>query len=68
MQVIEFNQLGNPADVLTLKNVPDQTPGAGEVKVRVLATPIHPANLLQIAGQYAAAPALPFKAHTLILN
>ena len=31
MQVIEFNQLGNPADVLTLKNVPDQSPGAGEL-------------------------------------
>lgn len=59
MQVIEFNQLGNPADVLTLKEVPNQSPAAGEVKVRVLATPIHPANLLQIGGQYAAAPPLP---------
>jgi len=45
--------------VLKLKQVPDQSPGAGEVKVKVLATPIHPANLLQIAGAYAAAPELP---------
>ncbi len=59
MKVIEFNELGNPADVLKLKQIPDQSPGAGEVKVKILATPIHPANLLQIAGQYAAAPALP---------
>lgn len=59
MQVVEFNQLGNPADVLSLKQIPDQSPAAGEIKVKVLATPIHPANLLQIAGAYAAAPALP---------
>lgn len=59
MQIVEFSQLGNPADVLTLKQVPDQSPGAGEIKVKVLATPIHPANLLQIAGAYAAAPNLP---------
>ena len=59
MKVIEFNTLGNPADVLQLKDVPAQSPGAGEIKVQVLATPIHPANLLQIAGEYAAAPDLP---------
>lgn len=59
MKIIEFKKLGKPADVLHLKEVPDQTPGAGEVKVQVLATPIHPANLLQIAGEYAAAPDLP---------
>ncbi|MEL6829878.1 MAG: zinc-dependent alcohol dehydrogenase family protein [Pseudomonadota bacterium] len=59
MKVIEFNELGNPADVLKLKTVEAQNPGAGDVKVKVLATPIHPANLLQIAGQYAAAPDLP---------
>lgn len=59
MKVIEFTEIGNPADVLMLKQIPDQAPGAGEVKVKILATPIHPANLLQIAGQYAATPQLP---------
>lgn len=59
MKIVEFNELGNPADVLQLKEIPAQSPGAGEIKVQVLATPIHPANLLQIAGQYAAAPNLP---------
>ncbi len=59
MKIIEFNSLGNPADVLRLREMPAQSPGAGEVKVQVLATPIHPANLLQIAGEYAAAPELP---------
>ncbi|MEM7460459.1 MAG: zinc-dependent alcohol dehydrogenase family protein [Pseudomonadota bacterium] len=59
MNVIEFAELGQPADVLKLKSVGDRAPGAGEARVKVLAAPIHPANLLQIAGQYAAAPELP---------
>ena len=59
MQIVEFNQVGNPVDVLNLKTVDDRAPEAGEVKLKVLASPIHPANLLQIAGQYAADPVLP---------
>jgi trans-2-enoyl-CoA reductase len=59
MQIVEFSQIGNPADVLNLRTLEDGTPGQGEVKVKVLATPIHPANLLQIAGRYAALPDLP---------
>ena len=59
MQIVEFNQVGNPVDVLNLKSVDDRAPEAGEVKLKVLAAPIHPANLLQIAGQYAADPVLP---------
>jgi len=59
MKIIEFNELGDPATVLKLKELPAQRPGPGEIKVKVLATPIHPANLLQIAGRYAAAPDLP---------
>lgn len=59
MKIIEHEALGNPADVLELKQVPDRAPGAGEARVKVLATPIHPASLLQISGQYAAAPDLP---------
>jgi len=59
MKIVEFNQTGNPADVLNLRQIPDRAPAPGEVKVNVLATPIHPANLLQIMGRYAAAPDLP---------
>lgn len=62
MKVAEFNKLGDPAEVLTLKEVPSRRPEAAEVCLRVLAAPIHPANLLQIAGQYGTAievPAIP---------
>lgn len=61
MKVIEYNAIGNPVDVLEVKDVPSRAPGDGEVRVQVLATPIHPSNLLQISGQYGtgAAPKFP---------
>ena len=59
MKIIEFAEPGNPAEVLRLRDIPSEAPGARDVRVKVLATPIHPANLLQIAGQYASLPELP---------
>jgi len=59
MKVIEHAELGDPATVLKLKTEPPAKLGAGEVRVKVLATPIHPSNLLQIAGRYGTSPALP---------
>ncbi|WP_310620661.1 zinc-dependent alcohol dehydrogenase family protein [Flexibacterium corallicola] len=59
MKFLEFDKLGNPAEVLKLKEQPSRAPEAGEVRVKVIATPIHPANLLQIAGQYGEPPELP---------
>lgn len=59
MKVIEYNRIGNPADVLEIKEVPSRAPAAGEVRVQVLATPIHPSNLLQIAGLYGTMATFP---------
>ena len=59
MKIIEYNKIGNPAEVLEIKDVPSRAPGDGEVRVQVLATPIHPSNLLQIAGQYGTMPKFP---------
>lgn len=59
MKIVQFDTLGNPADVLKVKDQPSRTPGAGEARVKVLSTPIHPANLLQISGAYLAGPELP---------
>ena len=56
---VEFSQLGNPADVLEVKVALPRSIEAGEVRVKVLATPIHPSNLLQISGNYGVDPALP---------
>lgn len=59
MKFIEYAEMGDPAQVLKVKDAPARPLNAGEIRVRVLATPIHPSNLLQIAGQYGVAPALP---------
>lgn len=59
MKIVEFAELGPPADVLKLTSVADRAPQAGEARVKVLATPIHPANLLQISGRYGTLPDLP---------
>ena len=58
----EFNQIGNPADVLTVKAAESQALESGEVRVRILAAPINPSDLLQIAGQYGVAATLPARA------
>lgn len=59
MKYVVHDKIGNPADVLLVKDAPAKILASGEVRVKVLATPIHPANLLQIAGQYGVAPNLP---------
>ena len=58
MKAAYFSELGNPADVLELKELPSRAPGADEVCVKVIATPIHPAIFVQISGQYASTPQL----------
>jgi trans-2-enoyl-CoA reductase len=59
MQSVQYEKIGNPAQVLNVINAPSQPLRAGEVRVKVLATPIHPSNLLQISGEYGVAPKLP---------
>lgn len=56
---IQHQSIGAPADVLEVIEAPSTSPKAGEVRVKVLATPIHPSNLLQIAGLYGVRPELP---------
>ena len=59
LKYIELNQLGDPAEVLEVKVDTTRALQSGEVRVKVLATPIHPSNLLQISGNYGVDPALP---------
>jgi NADPH:quinone reductase-like Zn-dependent oxidoreductase len=56
---VELNRIGSPAEVLEVKSEPRRKLGNGEARVQVLATPIHPSNLLQIEGRYGVAPVLP---------
>ncbi|HLJ96883.1 MAG TPA: zinc-dependent alcohol dehydrogenase family protein [Gemmataceae bacterium] len=59
MKAIVFDQFGDPADVLRVRDVPVPEPERGQVRVRMLASPINPSDLLSVRGQYGRRPALP---------
>jgi NADPH2:quinone reductase len=59
MQAIYFDRTGEPADTLSLGEFDKPVPHVGEVLVRVLASPIHPADLLFVRGKYRFQPEFP---------
>jgi NADPH:quinone reductase len=59
MKAVVFDRCGDPAEVLQLRDLPVPKPGPGQVRVRMLASPINPSDLLFIRGLYGAKPALP---------
>ena len=58
MKAITIEEPGGP-EVLRLRDVPTPTPGTGEVRVRVAASGINRADLLQRRGQYPAPQGAP---------
>ncbi len=56
MKAVVFDRFGPPEEVLQIRDLPEPSPGRGEVKVRMLASPINPSDLLYIAGQYGLKP------------
>ena len=58
MQAVVITEPGAP-DVLRVRSHPDPVPGAGEVLVRVAATSVNRADLLQRRGLYPAPPGAP---------
>jgi NADPH:quinone reductase-like Zn-dependent oxidoreductase len=59
MRAVRFSTFGDPADVLTLEELPMPQPGPGQVLVRLRARPINPSDLFQIRGKYGRLPRLP---------
>jgi NADPH:quinone reductase-like Zn-dependent oxidoreductase len=59
MLAIINEQIGEPADVLKLVELPKPEPAAGEVRIRVKLSPIHPSNLHVIRGRFGRQPSLP---------
>ena len=47
---VELNKTGDPATLLEVKEGISRALESGEIRIKVLAAPIHPSNLLQIAG------------------
>lgn len=59
MKAIVFERFGEPAEVLSVRDVPMPEPGPGQVRVKMIASPINPSDLLVVRGRYGALPALP---------
>lgn len=59
MKAIIFSRFGDPAEVLEVRDLPTPEPGPGQVRVRMLASPINPSDLLYVRGQYGKQPPLP---------
>jgi NADPH:quinone reductase len=53
MKAIRFARYGEPAQVLAVEERPLPEPGPGDVRVRILASPINPSDLLFVRGLYA---------------
>ncbi len=59
MKAVVFEKFGEPAEVLTVRDVPIPEPGRGQVRVRMIASPINPSDLLVTRGLYGVLPKLP---------
>jgi NADPH:quinone reductase len=53
MKAIRFEQYGDPTRVLAVRDYPIPEPGDEEVRVRILASPVNPSDLLFVRGLYA---------------
>jgi NADPH:quinone reductase-like Zn-dependent oxidoreductase len=53
-------QFGEPANVIACRDAPDPVCGSGEVRIRMLASPVNPSDLMTLRGIYGRRPSLPF--------
>jgi NADPH:quinone reductase-like Zn-dependent oxidoreductase len=60
MKAVVCEQWGDPEQVLQVRDdVPVPEPGPGEVRVRMIASPINPSDLMTVRGRYGKQPPLP---------
>jgi NADPH:quinone reductase-like Zn-dependent oxidoreductase len=59
MKAAVFDTFGNPSEVLQVREVPDPHPGPGEVRVRMIHSPVNPSDLMVVQGRYGVLPKLP---------
>ena len=59
MKAAVFESFGEPSPVLNVRDVPEPKPGPGEVRVRMILSPINPSDLLVVQGLYGVLPRLP---------
>ncbi|QDU36470.1 Alcohol dehydrogenase [Maioricimonas rarisocia] len=59
MRAAQFEECGDPESVLTVREQPVPQPGPGQVRVRMLASPINPSDIMYVRGVYGRTPQLP---------
>ena len=59
MRAMIFEKTGEPGEVLHIRDIPDPVPGPGTILVRVLLSPVHPADLHVMRGRFGRKPVLP---------
>ena len=59
MKAVVCEKWGDPAEVLQVRDVPTPEPSRGQVRVRMLVSPINPSDLLMVRGTYGRQPPLP---------
>lgn len=59
MKAVQFDQFGEPANVLQVRDVEPPRPKSGEVLVRMLFSPVNPSDLMTVRGVYGKQPKLP---------
>ena len=59
MKSIIFEQTGKPADILKPTDTPLPEPGPNEVRVKVIAAPINPSDIMFVQNLYGIRPQLP---------
>lgn len=59
MKAAVCDRWGDPEHVLHIKDIPAPKCGSGQVRVRMLASPINPSDLFMVRGQYGYQPPLP---------
>jgi NADPH:quinone reductase-like Zn-dependent oxidoreductase len=59
MKAVVFERFGEPSEVLAVREVPTPEPGPGQVRVRMIASPVNPSDLLVVRGRYGVLPKLP---------
>lgn len=59
MHMARYHRNGPAAEVLSIETVPVPQPGKGQVRVRLLLSPVHNHDAITVAGGYGITPALP---------
>lgn len=59
MKAAVFERFGEPSEVLTIRDVPTPEPGPGQVRVKMIASPVNPSDVLVARGLYGVLPSLP---------